>query len=155
MLGRRIVGPRDVVFLTDPAVSPETDSQGYIDAAFDMKSPALKIVEGETPTVWSMAPLTDAQRRQAKTMEMGEVDWNEYVFCCAIHGIKGYIIDEEGKEPREVEQPDRGEGDRASVEWLRRSGIASQDIDHGAQLGWLMSEARPPLSKLSGRPAGP
>jgi len=160
MLGKRIVGPRDVVALWDPAVNDEgTDAEAYAESLFDFNAGHVKIHEGGKPTIWRMGPLTEAQKRHAAGYTMRSPEWCDFVFRCSIHGVRDYLIQNEDGSEREITQPDRkdrpGMGEMASEEWLLSSGISMREIEGLAAVGWMISEAMPPLSKLSGRPAGP
>ena len=159
MLGKRIVGPRDVVLGWDPAVDEDkSDLTAYQEALFDFASGHIKIKPGSKPTVWRLGPLTEAQKRYAKGLKEQSTEWSDYVFRCGIHAITGYLISDDATGEREVTQPDRkdrpGMGEMASIEWLHGSGVALQDVEHVAMIAWIISEARPPLSKLSGQVAG-
>jgi len=159
MLGKRIVGPRDVVLGWDPAVDDDkSDLTAYQEALFDFASGHVKIKPGCVPTVWRIEPLTEAQKRHSKGFEFQSPGWSDYVFLCAVHAITGYLISDDATGEREVTQPDRkdrpGMGEMASIEWLHGSGIALQDVESVAMLSWIISEARPPLSRLSGQAAG-
>lgn len=158
MLGRRIVGPRDVVLATDEALDSEkSDVKAYQDALFDFSSGHMVVRDGMKPTVFRVGPLTEAQKRTAKGLDQSSPEWSDYVFRCGIYDVKNYLVIN-GESESEVTTPDRkdrpGIGEMASIEWLEQSKIALTDIETVAMIAWIISEARPPLSRLSGPPAG-
>jgi hypothetical protein len=158
MLGKKIVGPRDAVVGWDPAVDQDaSDFEAYREALFDADSGSVKFHPGATPTRWRIGPLTAAQLRHARALPDVGTDRIDYVFCCGIHGISNYVIEDPAGE-HEVKQPDRkprpGMGDMASLEWLRDSGIAVQDVEAVAAMILLISEPRPSSCRPSVPPAG-
>lgn len=159
MLGHRIVGPRDVVLGHDDAIDEQaSDLKAYADALWDLASGHVKFKPGSKPTVWSVGPLTEAQKRHAKGIDVESPEWTDFVFCCCIHGVRDYCVLDNGSE-RTVSQPDRkdrpGMGETASREWLDASGIRLTEREWVARIAWMISEAGLPLSHSSGPPAGP
>lgn len=149
MLSRKIHGPRKVVLGWDPAVdSDASDLVAYKDSGWDFDSGHLKIRAGETPTVWTLGPLTEAQKRRAKAFDVDSPDWTDFVFRCGIHGVTNYLIQDVNGE-REVSQVVRkdvpGLGEMATVEWLESSKFVLDDLWGLAMIVWQMSEARAPL----------
>jgi len=158
MLSHKIVGPRDAVLFTDPAIDEnKSDAEAYRDALFDFSAGHVAIKTGEKPTLWTIGGLTEAQKRHAQSYEITGVEWADFVFRCGIHGIKNYLV-MDGDSEREPSPPDRKDrgtlGQMASEEWLHKSGLALADIQSVAMMIWAISEARVPLSKRSKPPAG-
>lgn len=86
MLGRKVLGPVEVVLPIDPAIVPDCDYTEYEKSHFDQSKLTFK--EGEEPTVWTLRPLST-----------DEMDWclaHEKHFYlraivrCGLVGIKNY-----------------------------------------------------------------
>lgn len=135
-----------------------SDLKAYQDALFDFDAGHMKVKNGSTPTLFTVGPLTEAQKRSAKGLPDGSPEWYDFVFRCGIHDVKNYLVVDENGSEHEVTPPDRkdrpGMGEMASVEWLENSKIALNHIEAIAMIAWIISEASPPLSRLSGQPAG-
>ena len=158
MLSHRIVGPREAVLFSDPAIDEnKSNPEAYRDAMFDFAAGHVAIKQGEKPTLWRISGLTEAQKRAAQGFEVGGCEWADFVFRCGIHGIKNYLV-MDGDSEREPSPPDRKDrgllGQLASEEWLHGSGLALADIQSVAMMIWALSEARVPLSRQSKPPAG-
>lgn len=158
MLSRRVHGPRKVVLLWDPAVDDDaSDVQAYRDSGWDYGSGHVKIKDGQKPTVFLVAPLTEQQKRRARSYDVDSPEWSDFVFRCAVHGVHNYgLTDEHGTRelPPVVRREVPGTGEMVTQEWFDASRIVTPDITGIAMIAWQISEARDPLLSPSPEPSG-
>ena len=144
MLGRRVLGEREIVLPNDPAVDLEASNlDAYRDSFFDIQH--LKIRDGATPTRWKICPLTVRQRR--RLADEDTYARRELIVRCGLVWITDYALQDESGNAMSIQQPDRQErtglGVAASEQWLESMHLHQDDLLL-LSLGILaISEARP------------
>lgn len=162
MRGRQITGPRRVLLLVpwevkdgvqllaDSAVdTAKTKVQEYWNSMFDESK--LVLVQGETPTWFTIAPLTSGQKLAAPSTLQERVAW---FLRCGLVRIENYQVMGVDGVSREADQPDRVDrggrvGEMASEEWYLRCQITDEDKLGLYRMINHLSEAQHPLSRPS------
>ena len=162
---RQIIGPRQValVVIEAPPFVPEllmafdsavdltrTDYGKYKESLYDRRHLAIK--EGQRPSLFTIQPLTMAQKLSAPAANEG-LSRAAFFVRCGLTRIDEYSIEING-DSRPIPQPDRRKngqlGDMATPEWLLECGLSEEDI---RALGFMIahiSEAQSPLATSSG-----
>jgi len=123
MLGRKIYGEVRLVLRDDPAVIKESYAD-YADAGFDFTK--LKFVEGQSPTVFTVRPMTYRQK-MAFEEKANIVQKIEFAVRCGLVAVSNFTIEKADgtrMEPppiKHIDQPPYGL--MVAQEWLEGAGI--------------------------------
>lgn len=163
MLGRKATSNREVVLavkfgdgdgasiVADGAVDQDhTDFDAYKESLWDMKH--VKIADGETPTVFTIRPLTKAQKDAVDGIDGSRAKAQHYLKYGLVD-VRGYRL--EGPDGKTIDAPrptHRSNGKLGMVvpdEWFDEVDLPAEHLMALFSMIAYISEAQVPLSKRS------
>ena len=151
--GVRLVLPHDGAI--DEARS---DYDGYVESGFTAHD-KLVYLDGLKPTVFTIDPLSDAQKDALAPLEMGERPWCKLAVRCGLVAVQGYELYDGDGRMTYLDSPERrqdpGLGLVVTPEWMRRADLPLLDLASIAGAVLRISEMRAPLSLRSGQQSPP
>ena len=175
MLGRLKTGPRripicahvevagsdggnETVVIADPAIEvdhEDTDLEKFRESQYDMKH--VHIFKGQTPTWFTVEPLTRRQKDAAEHFETSR-QRSAFMIRCSVVRVEGYKIKRADGSEYDLDNPSRKKngqlGMMAKESWIDRMDLPELYlIALGHQIKRI-SEASHPLSKPSVKPVG-
>jgi len=154
VLTRRIYDPISVILPGDDAVDwPTSDVLGYFGADADGKicdESRLRLVDGKTPTRFTLRQLTHKQRIAAHGYDTMSFAQQLFVVRCALLRVTGFEV---GSAP--MSEPERSRdgdlGELVSAEWLLdKARLGNDDIGALAIAAVAISENKRPLLRALG-----